>query len=188
MPLAKDYVCYSVRRGQAQHGIAAKTLIDIGVRCSVTGVQAERIARFVAKSLRVKLGKVYVKNIGTGWSQKPKFKFMAYGKAKVSESFITLPHWILHKAKPYTVYYIAHEVAHLHQNAHGHESSFKRVERRALKRFGMGIRYMHAYPRELFSLKDGRVLYEASKQRALRMKRGKQAEKLITFPTNGDGQ
>ena len=57
MPLAKDYVCYSVRRGQRQ-GIPAKTLIDIGVGCKVTAIQAERIARFVAKMLRVKLGKV----------------------------------------------------------------------------------------------------------------------------------
>ena len=146
MPLAKDYVCYSVRRGQRQ-GIPAKTLIDIGVGCKVTAIQAERIARFVAKMLRVKLGKVYIKDTQCGYGNR-------------AASCITLPHFILHDPKPYMVQYIAHEVSHLHPNAHGHESSFKRVERRATKLFGMGIRYKRAYPRELFALKDGRVLYE----------------------------
>ncbi|MBI4144680.1 hypothetical protein HY493_00545 [Candidatus Woesearchaeota archaeon] len=157
MPLAEDYVCYSVLRGQVQHGIAAKTLIDIGVGCSVTAVQAERIARFAAKSLRVELQDVYIKN------------HLTRGHAR--ETDIMLPHWVLHRAKPFVVYYIVHEVAHLHPDAHGHERSFKRVERRALKRFGLGIRYMHAYPRVLFSLKDGHDLWEDPRQYALRLMR-----------------
>ncbi len=152
MPLAKDYVCYSVRRGMKDHNIPAKTLIDIGVGCAVTAIQAECIARFVAKRLRVRLGKVYVKDISKGSGYRSE------------SSYIVLPHWLLHRAKPYVVYYIAHEVSHLHPNVYNHESSFKRVERRALKHFGLGIRYKRAYPQTLFALKSGRTLWELNRK------------------------
>ncbi len=153
MPLASDYLCYSVRCGMRKTGLLAKTLIDIGVGCAVTGVQAERVARFAAKTLRVRLGKVYIKDV-------------TKGRAHMNNTAITLPHWIFHNhTKAFIIYYIVHEVAHLHKSAHGHGPAFKRVERRALKRFGLGIRYLHAYPRQLFALKDGRVFFE---ERALR--------------------
>lgn len=128
-------------------------LRDIGVGCNVTGPQAEKVARFVAKRLRVKLEKVYVKDT-------------ARGHAHTGTSSIILPHWLLHRCpKPYIVYYIAHEVAHLYPGTILHEPAFKRVERRALKFFGMGIKYAHAYPRELFTLRDGKPLVIQERRR-----------------------
>lgn len=155
MPLAEKYVCASIKALQHKTGKSlgesVRLAMDIGMTCKVSPHAVVTIAKTAARFLNLRPPRVFIKDVchGHGYSFDDK------------PSYITIPHSLLHnRPKPYVVYYIAHEVAHTHPNGDGHGSSFKRVERRVLKRFGMGIRYAKAYPRELYALRDGRVLYE----------------------------
>jgi hypothetical protein len=108
----------------------------------------ERIARFIAKRLGLPHAfRVYIKNTTRGW-----------GGMSSKGWYITIPHFLLHtRNKAYAVYYIAHEVTHLKSVNHG--PRFKREERRALRIFGMGIKYKGNYPKVLYTLKTGEQLF-----------------------------
>lgn len=176
MPLADKYVCYSVERGMKQ-GVSVKTLTVIGVGCKMTGEQMLKVVAFLAKRTHIKPPKTYIKNVNTGHG---------------GSQYIIIPHWVLHQSKPQILAYIAHEFAHYLQMAkrvkcrtvdggHYYESvyvldgahgkTFKRIERRMLRYFGLGIKYKHAYAKSLTAIKTGKVLWYDPRTRALDMMR-----------------
>lgn len=180
MPLANEYVCYSVQRGMKQ-GVPAKTPTDIGVGCKRNGEQVLKVVRFLSKQNRIKPPKVFIKNGNTGHG---------------GRESITIPHWVLHHYSPETLAYIAHEFAHYLQaaklvkhstpdgghyyetvyNLDGpHGKTFKRIERRMLRYFGMSIKYKHAYAKSLTAIKTGKVLWYDPRTRALDIMREERA-------------
>jgi hypothetical protein len=56
-----------------------------------------------------------------------------------------------------------------------HGRTFKRIERRMLRYFGMEPRYSHAYVKRLLARKDGRTLWWSPHDRAMEMMREERA-------------
>lgn len=171
MALASKYVCYSVKKG-VERGLPEKTAASL-MGCKMTPEQMLKVVRFLSKQGHIRPPSTEIKNVNTGHGG-------SFG--------MVIPHWVLHyDSKAFALSFIAHEFAHYYQyskrvrcgplyvrkyvldGAHG--KTFKRIERRMLRYFGMEPRYAHAYAIKLIARKDGRVLWQNARAQAFEMMR-----------------
>ena len=129
MTLAQNFVC---------RGMLASVVHNRGPHCRFDGKTVTDYVAAFSNWLNVEPPMTYIKDAVRGHGR--------HGK-------ITIPHWLLHGANDaYIRYYIAHEVAHHAHWMGGHGPVFKRLEGVLLKKMGLGIRYLRAYPKALYTL------------------------------------
>lgn len=90
----------------------------------------------------------------------PRFRRWTLARGHGSGGSFSLPRWIANESEAFRTYYIVHEV--VHNTGHlDHGRTFKRIERRVLRQFGILVaRYGKAYPLVLTDL-DGNVTYRS---------------------------
>ena len=71
------------------------------------------------------------------------------GHCRYETGYISIPAWVNFYSEAYAQSYVIHEVCHLiavHQhNSYTHDATFKRIEKRALKPYGITIKHGKAY-------------------------------------------
>lgn len=90
----------------------------------------------------------------------PTFRRWTQSRGHGHGTHFSVPGWLQHQPEPFRIYYVVHEVCHALDKGHG--PGFKRVERRALKRWGLMPRYKRAYPHTLLNL-EGEVMWTQSR-------------------------
>jgi hypothetical protein len=112
--------------------------------------QAEELKNFLIIEYKLEPIKIKVKDIRRG-------------RAIYSSRFISIPLWAYNIGISYFYWYIIHEVSHFicndKLNYHGHGKTFKIIETKILKTWGLNPIYSKAYVKELRA-NNGAVLYK----------------------------
>jgi len=92
-------------------------------------------------------------------------KLVRCGRARYKTRKITIPTWAKDRGIEYLYYYLIHEVTHficIDRGIHcGHGRSFKEIEQKWLKEFGIIPIYAKAYPKGLQNL-NGDTIWKRS--------------------------
>jgi predicted SprT family Zn-dependent metalloprotease len=89
------------------------------------------------------------------------FKQVLRGRARYGTRKITIPLWLLERAKEYQIFYIIHEVSHFinydTKGYTGHDNNLKRIEQKILKEYHIYIKYAKAYPKWLCNAQGEKI-------------------------------